>query len=137
LLTLASATRAQSPEDVDGRQEGAVAVRALAPERGFVTGGLRVVVHGAGFTDALACQFGPHVVAPVSIHEDGTRMLCVAPPFANQLGGFVRVGVAIRVGGDGAARRADVRVRGDSECGKRFSKTHRRLGGRNLVYNRA
>ena len=106
LLTLASATRAQSPEDFDGRQEGAVAVRALAPERGFVTGGLRVVVHGAGFTDALACQFGPHVVAPVSIHEDGTRMLCVAPPFANQLGGFVRVGVAIRVGGGDAASAA-------------------------------
>ena len=70
LLTLTSATRAESPEDVDGAvAEGAVAVRALTPERGFVTGGLRVAVHGAGFTDALACQFGPRVVAPVSIND--------------------------------------------------------------------
>ena len=96
MLTLTSATRAESPEDVDGAvAEGAVAVRALAPERGFVTGGLRVAVHGAGFTDALACQFGPRVVAPVSINEQGTEMLCVAPPFANHAGGFVRVGVAV------------------------------------------
>ena len=97
-----------------------MAVRALAPERGFVTGGLRVAVHGgAGFTDALACQFGPRVVAPVSINEQGTEMLCVAPPFANHAGGFVRVGVAVaaaaRAGrGVSSARRADFRVRGDS-----------------------
>ena len=104
MLTLTSATRAESPEDVDGAvAEGAVAVRALAPERGFVTGGLRVAVHGAGFTDALACQFGPRVVAPVSINEQGTEMLCVAPPFANHAGGFVRVGVAIRGGGGAGA----------------------------------
>jgi hypothetical protein len=104
LLTLTSATRAESPEDVDGAvAEGAVAVRALTPERGFVTGGLRVAVHGAGFTDALACQFGPRVVAPVSINEQGTEMLCVAPPFANHAGGFVRVGVAIRGGGGAGA----------------------------------
>ena len=107
LLTLTSATRAESPEDVDdGAAEGAVAVRALAPERGFVTGGLRVAVHGAGFTDALACQFGPRVVAPASINERGTRMLCVAPPFTHALGGFVRVGVAVRGGGGGAAASA-------------------------------
>ena len=104
MLTLTSATRAESPEDVDGAvAEGAVAVRALTPERGFVTGGLRVAVHGAGFTDALACQFGPRVVAPVSINEQGTEMLCVAPPFANHAGGFVRVGVAIRGGGGAGA----------------------------------
>ena len=89
-----------------------MAVRALAPERGFVRGGLRVAVHGAGFTDALACQFGPRVVAPASINEQGTRMLCVAPPFAHALGGFVRVGVAIRVGGGGAAVAAASAPRG-------------------------
>ena len=99
LCVLTSTSYAESPHDTarqgDTPGEGTVVVRELIPAQAYAEGGVPVTVHGSGFTTALACQFGPAVVPPLAVSNDGTHMMCITPPMATPFGGFVAVGVTI------------------------------------------
>ena len=79
-------------------------VMSLSPSHGPKSGGSRVVVSGlAGFGSALRanledltgiCRFGNVVVPATYISEDGTSMICTAPPKQEMSADWVPVDVA-------------------------------------------
>lgn len=90
-----------------------VTVRALIPDRGPATGGMRIVVRGTGFRqdERLACKFGLQVVAAAEyISKDA--IACIAPPQSRQ--SVVTVSVTLN-GQDFTPRRFSAAISGGPE----------------------
>ena len=101
LALLSALVGAAEPAHDDAAHVGGdVYVYDLVPARGLAGGGAAVTVHGSGFNDAMACQFGPRVVPARAVSPEGDRMLCVAPPFPRPSGGFIAVGITLTAGAD-------------------------------------
>lgn len=102
-----------------------VAVRALIPNRGPATGGMRVIVRGTGFRqdERLACRFGLQVVA-VAEYISTEAIACIAPPQSRQ--SAVTVSVTLN-GQDFTPRRVSAATSGGSshEEGPMFTYTDR------------
>ena len=101
LALLSALVGAAEPAHDDAAHVGGdVYVYDLLPARGLAGGGAAVTLHGSGFNDAMACQFGPRVVPARAVSPEGDRMLCVAPPFPRPSGGFIAVGITLTAGAD-------------------------------------
>ena len=91
LALLSALVGAAEPAHDDAAHVGGdVYVYDLLPARGLAGGGAAVTLHGSGFNDAIACQFGPRVVPARAVSPEGDRMICVAPPFPRPSGGDSR-----------------------------------------------
>ena len=79
-----------------------VSLTSLLPSSGSVTGGGIVTVIGAGLSaDGLVCRFGENKVHDKVVHWlSSSSAACVAPPYADALGGMVEVDVSINGGAD-------------------------------------
>ena len=101
LALLSALVGAAEPAHDDAAHVGGdVYVYDLLPARGLAGGGAAVTLHGSGFNDAIACQFGPRVVPARAVSPEGDRMICVAPPFPRPSGGFIAVGITLTAGAD-------------------------------------
>ena len=101
LALLSALVGAAEPAHDDAAHVGGdVYVYDLLPARGLAGGGAAVTLHGSGFNDAMACQFGPRVVPARAVSPEGDRMICVAPPFPRPSGGFIAVGITLTAGAD-------------------------------------
>ena len=73
LALLSALVGAAEPAHDDAAHVGGdVYVYDLLPARGLAGGGAAVTLHGSGFNDAMACQFGPRVVPARAVSPRAT-----------------------------------------------------------------